>query len=543
MAGTLKKKYILGTGATYASNLISIAIGLVSVPLSLKYFGVERYAAIVIITTVTTYFSMTNFGIPAAAGVLAAKALEKWEQLRVIAKAFFMLAVLAAASLAVFLLAARSPSWLSILGKIPENIFREVGEAAFWSAVLFLANVPFAVFLQGFVAEKKVHVARFYDIASMVLSLLALLLTIWAKGNLVFYLVLRGLGALFASFIGALHFLCFEPGNRELYRHPLRQWIEPSPNPEFSARAILETGFRLFVVGLAALVVWHTDNLVISYFIGLEAVTRYSITFRLVTITFALFTTLNVALNPMYGSAFALGDHKWIESVYNRVTMIGQVLGGLVWIGSVAFARDIINLWVGPSGYAGMLVVFALGAYGYSLSLVHAHSGLLTSTNRIQNIVRISWSEALANLFLSLLLVRYMGIGGVALGTFLAAIATAFWMLPLEIYRRTEGAVRFDYAQCLRHLMGLILPALGCALLLHYFVAGLTARVALSTCVVALYLAFSLRESPQEIKALLCGVYSRFAAGGKMIPSEPSALFAEPGAPAREAVSPATEHD
>ncbi|MBU0633902.1 MAG: hypothetical protein KKB82_06815 [Candidatus Omnitrophica bacterium] len=498
-----KKVFFLGAGAGYLYNFISVSISLISIPMSLTYFGVERYGAFAIITTLLIYLSITNLGISTAAGILTAKALDKLEQLKIIAKAFVLVTLIAIVFFGILAFFTRYPFWIKIIGKIPAHIHDEVAKAAFFAAALFLFNLPFALFLQGFVAIQKVYIARLYDISAIIFSFLALIITVFSQRSIVYYFVLKGVFTLIISIISVIHFNFFEKDNLRTLKYSFNKLFQPASTYEFSTKSILVTGFRIFACGIAALVVWHTDNLVISNIIGLKAVTPYNITFRLIAGMFVIFTTLNMALNPMYGKAFAAKDYKWIENNYNRITAIEQILGGLVWIVAVAFTKDIINLLTGPSGYAGMLVVFALGGYGYSLSLVHAHSGLLSSINEIKNAVYIGWSEAAANLIFSLILIRFLGIGGVALGTFLAALSTVFWLIPREIYCRTHGKIRFNFLETKKYFFIIILPTLVCILFIHYFINSQIFRLTLSTIVIFLYLLFSyLRLTPENKHAL-----------------------------------------
>lgn len=495
-----KKNFILGTSISYLYNFVSIIVGIIAVPISLKYFGSEKYGVIAIINTLITYLSITNFGIPYAVGILAAQALGALERMKIIAKAFITIIVIVIASLGIFLFFSSNPSWIRVLGNIPKNIYTEVSAAAFFAAILFLLKLPFSLFSHGFIAIHKVYIAKIYDILLVIFPFIGMLITIFLKENLVFYFVTSGILIGFISIAGFIHFLFFERENRVLLINHFNKLIQPPTMNEFSAKSIFVTGFRLFIIGMAATVVWHTDNLVISHFIGLDAVTPYSITFRLITVTFVIFTTLNTALNPMYGNAYASRDYQWINETYNKITIISQILGGMVWIGSIAFAEDIINLWVGPKGYGGMLMVFAIGGYGYTVSLNHVHSGLINSTNLIKNVAYIGWSEAMVNLFLSLLLVKYLGAGGVALGTFLAAVGTVFWMLPLELFKRSDGEIRFKYMQALNQFFIVILPFLICALITSFVIVNKDIRLTANLLLISLYIMVSYNKIPQDLK-------------------------------------------
>jgi O-antigen/teichoic acid export membrane protein len=503
MATERRKTVLLGTSSGYAGILATNLIAIVTVPMTLSYFGADRYGALALVMTLVNYLSVTNFGIPTACAVLAAKSVDRREQLAIIFRSFLLLAGISLAVLALFLAVAETPGWVNLLGRIPAEISGEVRQAAFWTAVLFLLNLLFAPLLAGFIAIQKVHVERFYSALTTNSYVLALAATIIFKGSLADYAVARGVLVLLCSLAGALHFLFGYRENRRILAAGALRLLRETSAPEFASRAILASGSRMFLAGLAALVVWQTDNLVISHFLGVGAVTPYQVTFKLITMLFIVFTAVNPAISPHYGRAWATGDAAWIDGTYNQIARVSSILGGLVWIGSLAFAEIIVNLWTGPVAYGGDLVVFSMGGYGYLLSLVSVHAALLSSLNMVRNLPLISWLEAGANLVLSLLLVRSLGMGGVALGTFLASLLTVFWLIPREIGRRTEGKVFLAWRPLVEQGLTILLPAVLAVLLVNRFISGDLLRLLVNLGVVTLYLVVSYLRLPCEIRALL----------------------------------------
>ncbi|HEY6871434.1 MAG TPA: hypothetical protein VI298_01775 [Geobacteraceae bacterium] len=503
MSTERRNKVLLGTSSGYLGMLVTNLLSVVAVPVTLGYFGTDRYGALALVMTLVNYLSATNFGIPAACSILAAKSTDRREQMAIVGRSFALLTGISLFVLALFLAVAANPAWVKVLGRIPQGITGEVRQAAYWTAVLFLLNLVFAPFLAGFIAIQKVHVERFYATISTNSYVIALALTILLKGNLADYSVARGGLVLICSLAGALHFLFGYRENRRILGEGALRLLRAAPAPEFSARAILASGGRLFIVGLAALVVWQTDNLVISHFLGVGAVTPYQVTFKLVALTFIVFTAVNPAISPHFGRAWVTGDAAWIDGTYNQIARVSALLGGLVWIGALAFAEEIIDLWTGHAAYGGMLVVFALGGYGYLLSLVSVHAALLSSLNLVRNLPLISWFEAGLNLALSLFLVRLLGMGGVALGTFLASLATVFWLIPREIARRTERKVLFDWRPLAGEFTVVVLPAVLAVLLVNRFIHAGLLRLLVNLFIVAGYLAASYLRLPGGIRALV----------------------------------------
>lgn len=500
---TRRKSFLLGVFSGGITNIVATVVGIFSAPIGLKYFGIEKYGTLAVISTLLTYLSTSQIGLPTAVSVLASKAIDRLEQLRLIMKGFVLSFVIVVFVIAGFLVYTRSSHWLNVIGKVPLSIYKEVARATFISAILFLLNLPLSIFLSGFVASQKVHIERLYNMMiTSIIPFAGLLITIWQKGNLVFYSYVKGIMTIFASLIAVVHLLFADSENRSCVRQPGRLFSQSSID-EFSLHSIIATSLRFFIIGLAATVVWHTDNLIISHFFGVKDVTPYAITFKLITSTFFIFSVIAYPVFPMIGKAYSAGDLGWIIQTYNRLILILSLLGGAIWISSIAFARDIINIWVGPDGYAGKLTVFALGGYGYACSVMAMPNMVSTGLNFIN--VFIGWSEAIANIVLSIFFVKYlhMGIGGTALGTFLASFLTVFWMVPLYIRKKSKGKIVLSYSYVIRTFFLIILPCLFLLMIFNYLKIDSNVKRFLNAMVVISYIMISYRILPLDIKDMI----------------------------------------
>jgi O-antigen/teichoic acid export membrane protein len=491
------RTFLLGTASGYGVPIVSILVGLVSVPVGLHYFGVVRYGIWAVISSVIAYLGLSNLGVTAAAQTLTAKAAEPFEQWAVLRRSLFLLLISSTVVLGVVLgIAHFYPGWIAVLGRIPADLYGEAGEAATAIGILFLLNLPLTVFSAGFAGRQKVYWQQTYASFTTVAGLLALILTVFLlKGNLVTLALFTGIARLLVSIACALHFLFSNSELRQRFDRPISE--------EFSTNAIFTSGIRFLVIGIAASVVWNTANLAISHFLGAGMVTPYAVTFALFNLGFSILIAINGALWPMYGQSAGRNQWEWVQQTYNHTIHLLPILGGLLWVGGVGLAREIITLWAGPEAYGGLLVVIALGGYGYALSLVNSHATLLMALNRTRRMVIYGWLEAGANLGISLALVRVVGIGGVALGMFLGSFLTVFWLLPRDVAYQTTGKVRMHIRPVIKHAIGAMFPCLAFVVLTYFFAPAAWVRVTVNIFIVILYLALSLRIMSPDTRSLV----------------------------------------
>ena len=497
-----KKSVLFGASSGYLSTIVTTALSFITVPLALGYFGTDRYGALVLIYTFAGYLGITGLGIPTAALMLAGRLADRVKQLRVMGKGALLTGGGSLLLLSLVLLMGESDLLLEAIGRVPDGIRGEVRQALFWALVMFLLNLPLPALFNGFIALRKPHLERLYATLGTATYLAALALTVWRQGSLTDLIISRGLLSVLVGVVGGVHFFICCTREEAGLRDTLRQLAQRDREPAHSTRSLLASGSTFLAAGIAMMVIQQTDFLIISHLLGIGAVAPYQVTYRLVTLGFILFTAVTPALLPLYGNAWVEQDHGWIERTANTMLRCSTMLGGLVWIGSMAFAEPIIGVWAGAEAYGGILAVVALGGYGYTLSMASQLFVLLTSRNRIRRIPMIRWTEAGANLLLSVVFVKTFGAGGAALGTWIASLITVGWLLPREIRKEATG-VAISYRPVIVHLCGIIVPALAAVTLVNAFVPWPPGRWGINLGIVGLYSLLSIRQVPAANRAML----------------------------------------
>lgn len=451
---------------------IGIATNIIYVPFALEQLGSEAFGMWMVVMSVVMYLGISQFGIGPATAALIAKTGDPVKQNAILSESLRYLCIASLVLVALTGFAAVSPAtWIGIFGRGGQADASAAVLAVVIMAFFYALRLPSSVFPAAFIGMQAVHWERLYSaILPPVTALLALLLTRYVDGGIVMLALLTGVGQFVVGVVAGIHLVIQYPH----LRFSVLNWLEKKTNDI----SLLSSGGRFWVISLAALVVWGTDNILISYFIGPDAVTPYAVTFKLFSAAYAIFLIVNSALWPMFGRAVGEGDWVWVATTYNKATVLLPILGGLVWIGGVLFAEPIINMWTGSAGYGGALVVFALGGYGYALSLINTHATLLGGINETHGMVWVGIAEAMANLVFSMILLNWLGIGGVALGTFLAALFTAFWLLPMVIRNRTQNNVRMSWRSVYKNLF-VLMPCLLLAVIMRrqdvdfsYYVLG-----------------------------------------------------------------------
>lgn len=200
-------------------------------------------------------------------------------------------------------------------------------------------------------------------------------------------------------------------------------------------KKIYKNSYAAFFYKINSRVVNATDNILLSSFIGLDIVGVYS-NYLLI------FSTVKVFLNKFYSAILAsLGDLHASANVQReykifKITNFFTVCAfGLAAIGIFVVGNEFISIWIGSDFTLSQVFVllFALEIYIYglekNLSTFRTAMGLFQQAK-----YRPVFGMAI-NLGLSLLLINYIGIYGVIIGTIFSSLLTFMWFDPYIIYK------------------------------------------------------------------------------------------------------------
>lgn len=192
------------------------------------------------------------------------------------------------------------------------------------------------------------------------------------------------------------------------------------------AKEMYRFGFKAFVQGIASRIETKADVLVIGSVIGPQAVVFYSIPQALSSRIRELVQVLSHVMMPAFAELHSAGKKDRIVDVFMISSRLIVGVLGLLGGGIVLLGGEFIRLWMGPE-YAerGQVVLWCLVAYVSLSYLIPLESRYLTAINRHGILAKITIVRAILNITSSLVLVNFMGVVGVALGSVIATALTA----------------------------------------------------------------------------------------------------------------------
>ncbi len=395
---------ILCKGIVLGANAISI-------PIVVRYLGPVQFGIWVTISTTLALLIVLDLGIASAMTnfISEAYALDDRELAGTYATTGFLLITLIACGLGfVAWLFWGLVGWGSLFGLQGQANQRMISHAVAAAYVVFLIGLPASLAAKFLGGYQEVRIANVVAAIGAGLNLIAVALISWLHGGLV-ALVVGSSGATVGTNLGCLVWLW-------LWHKP---WLRPSYGRWSSGivRPLLSSGSEFFILQLAGLIVFNSDNLVISHYLGPQSVTPYSVTWKLVGYTAALQIIMTPALWPAYAEAWVRRDLVWIRRTLARVmtlTMTAAFLGSLLLI---VWGRTLIIIWAGPAAVPSQLLLVLMCVWILMSTFMANTSTVLLATNNTKMQAWLSVLAAAINLGASIVLVQRIGSVGVILAT------------------------------------------------------------------------------------------------------------------------------
>jgi O-antigen/teichoic acid export membrane protein len=211
-----------------------------------------------------------------------------------------------------------------------------------------------------------------------------------------------------------------------------------------SFRILARFGVIVFWISIAQQLRFQTDAVVIGSFLTVEAIAIFSIGSKLVAYATDGVQALATVFTPMASHFDAREDLHELR----RVLIVGNRYSSLVIFPITAIflvlGKTMIRVWVGPA-YLSAFPVLAILIVPTALYLAQAASPkVLYGMARHSKLAIVLFLEGVANLILSIVLARRLGINGVALGTAIPMACTSLVFLPIHLCRTLDLRLR-DY--------------------------------------------------------------------------------------------------
>lgn len=437
-----------------AGYVINVVVAILLKPLVLEELGSEINGAWQLVVALTGHYGLLDLGIRSAVGYYVAVHAARRDTAgvqRVLGTAMVLMGIATLVSLlATGVLYLVLPLWKPQICALEPRIV----PALLVMGCGFALSFPMAIFSTVLYARQRLDLQNAIGISQRLLSALLIVLALRA-----------GAGVLGLSWVvvscNALGWLAHFVLARRLMPEVR---FAPRPFSRATVRELSGYGIFNFIVNAADSILVYSDTVIIGVFMASgAAVTYYTNASDLIPYYMQVIYSVTWAFTPYATTLYAGGDLQALQRLHLLGTRTTLLLGTLLAGGMLLLGHDLIAVWLGPEfvtenplgSSAVVLAILSCAALMRASQSVGRQ--ILFATQEVRFLGKLALFEAVANLVLSCLLIRWLGLAGVALGTLIPILITQGFVQPWYLARRLELRLTRITTDSLRILASVLL--------------------------------------------------------------------------------------
>ena len=394
------KKNILGL---LGLKGLDVGIGYLRFPLTLRFLGNELHGVWLTIGGIINWFGLFNIGLGTGLRNKLAETLARkdYELARIYVSSTY--AIISIISFLVFLVLTLSVfvlDWPSILA-VSESYQGMLTITLLIVFAFFSVRFVFKLVQTILVADQRPALSQLIKSSASVLFFVGIWLALkyrFMYGDLVVLGILSGGTVVFTQFVASLVLF----SGRYKYIRPSIKYVNWR-----KFRSLASVGIQFFIVQISVIIMFSTDNLIITQISGPSDVVPYNAARKYFGIMEMLFL---IVLEPFWSAftqAYVKKEYQWIrKTIRHLVGFWGlAVFGSLIML---AISDWVYNIWVGdmvkiPFQLSAMMMVFFL-IKSWNNVFVY----LINGVEKIRLQLYMSLVISVINITLSVYFVKYL---------------------------------------------------------------------------------------------------------------------------------------
>jgi len=293
---------------------INILIGIVYVPITLKYLDKEKYGLWLAVSSILMWISYFNLGLGNGLKNYLTEAIAKKKSSlakEYVSTTYFILTIIFILIYLIFLFFNQYIDWTKILN-CKEQYYYELKNLTNIIVLFFCVRFILQIIVDIYSSFQKVAFGNFLSTLGQFLALffIIILTQMTKEGNLIE----------FGSIFSIAPVLVFLVGSFVAFKLNLKE-VRPSIyNINFKhVKKLLGIGVKFLIIQLSILVIIQTPNFLVSHFFGPKEVPVFFVSQKYYSVIYMGYVIFIQAYWPAYTEAYAKNDILWIKKTLSKL--------------------------------------------------------------------------------------------------------------------------------------------------------------------------------------------------------------------------------
>ena len=220
----------------------------------------------------------------------------------------------------------------------------------------------------------------------------------------------------------------------------------------------------LFFHRISGFVVTGTDNIIISTSsnLGITFVGLYSNYNLILAVLRNLFGQIFTSMTPGIGNLLVEKDEEKTYSLFKTIHLMNSWVYAYAAISFYFISKPFVSIWLGNDYILSSFTIVMLTINFYITGLRNTYLSFKEAAGVFYEDRYVALTEAIVNLVASLLLVRFIGLPGVFIGTTISTMVTYIFTYPRFVYKKILNRNTREYVTDLSKYLILFALSFAC---------------------------------------------------------------------------------
>lgn len=411
---------IINISFSFAGQMISLALNFTNRTIIIFMLGMEYLGVIGIITDIITILTLANMGISSALVFSLYKPVAEKNKEMILALINFYKKVYRIIALVILVVG-------FIITPFIPNIMKEsiTIPNLYIIYLLFVTDTSLSYLMlyksSIFIADQKAYLNSIITNITLILSLMFQILILFYTKNYILALIVKIIFTVLRNL-----YLSYSVDKRYPF---MKDTKEREINKEQKAD-LKKNIFSLSIYNMASVAANGTDYLIVSKFLGIIAVGLYS---NYMMIFLAIKNIVSSIFEALISSIGNLNVTETIDrkyEVFRILNFLNYWIYGFCAICFGILVNPLITIWLGVDFLIDKYTIILMSVYMYV-------GGMQSAASSFKSASGLYWqgrfgpvADVIIKLGVSIVLIHYIGMPGVVLGTLLSRILTYTWIDP-----------------------------------------------------------------------------------------------------------------
>lgn len=438
---SLTKKLVSGSAIQLSNLLLEIIIGFLLLPFLIENLTTQTYGLWILVMSIVSFLGLMTLGLSSA--------VQRYLSIEISAKNYIEYHKTISSSIFVFVFLGLLCVLISyIISIFAANFVSQESLVNDFQTLIILLGCNIAIkffstpFRAALTAEFKFIIVSTVDILTLLIKTILTVVFIYYEMGV----VSLGFAMIIGEASGNIMLAIIASKKLKSFKFDIKLLNK------IKVVALFNYSINSFISSLGDMLRFPIDNIIISSFIGLSYVTIYSIPVRLLSYANAFILQSLSVLQPVFSKLHAEEKTEELRNKFTFANHLSFCLSGLLASGLFIFGGNFIDLWIEQYEEISVLIIILPVTLLVGISQQPAIM-VLYAINKHKYYAYQNIIESVFNIILSLVLLHYWGIYGVAIGTVLPMIIGRLLFLPKYVCKQINYSLTKYYKTYFKSLL------------------------------------------------------------------------------------------